>query len=92
VVPVYNDQGRVKGFRGISRQVTEREKSLKKMEYLSMHDQLTGLYNRAFFEEELRRLNQSRDYPVTIIYIDVNNMKLVNDVFEDESSGSFALI
>ncbi len=83
-MPVYGEKGRVKGFRGISREVTERDKRWKKMEYLSMHDKLTGLYNRAFFEEELRRLDQGRDYPITIIYVDVNNMKLVNDAFGHE--------
>ena len=44
-----------------------------------MHDTLTGLYNRAFFEEEMRRLDGSREYPITIISADVDGLKLIND-------------
>lgn len=49
--------------------------------YMSFHDKLTGLYNRAFFEEELERLNQSRQLPISIIMGDVNGLKLINDIF-----------
>lgn len=59
--------------------VTEKKKFEKKLEYISLHDQLTGLYNRAYFEEELKRLSASREYPITIIAADVNGLKLVND-------------
>lgn len=61
------------------------EESLKasehKLEYLSYHDQLTGLYNRRFFEEELSRLDTKISLPLTIIMADVNGLKLVNDSF-----------
>jgi len=67
------------GFRGLARDITERVKFEKKLKYLSMHDQLTGLYNRAFFEEELSRLSQSREYPITLITTDLDDLKLVND-------------
>ncbi|QKS69786.1 diguanylate cyclase [Paenalkalicoccus suaedae] len=50
-------------------------------EYLSFHDQMTGLYNRRFFEEELRRLDVKRMLPLGIIMGDVNGLKMVNDTF-----------
>lgn len=59
--------------------VTDKKKFERKLEYISLHDQLTGLYNRAYFEEELKRLSASREYPITIIAADVNGLKLVND-------------
>lgn len=49
--------------------------------YLSYHDKLTGLYNRAFFEEEVKRLDDDRNLPISIIMGDTNGLKLINDVF-----------
>lgn len=49
--------------------------------YLSYHDVLTGVYNRTFFEEEIRRMDNSRNLPLTIVMGDLNGLKLTNDVF-----------
>lgn len=59
--------------------VTQKKRIEQRLKYLSMHDGLTGLYNRAFFEEELRRLSTSREYPITLILGDIDVLKLVND-------------
>jgi diguanylate cyclase (GGDEF)-like protein len=59
----------------------EREEQNDKVEYLSFHDSLTGLYNRRFFEEEMNRLDNPRNYPITIAMGDINGLKLVNDAF-----------
>lgn len=65
----------------LCRDVRERKLMEQKLEYLSYHDQLTGLYNRRFFEEELVRLDVQRNYPLTLVMADVNGLKLVNDSF-----------
>ena len=44
-----------------------REEQRKAAEYLSFHDSMTGLYNRRFFEEELRRLDTGRNYPLCLV-------------------------
>ncbi|MDO9534508.1 MAG: diguanylate cyclase [Bacillota bacterium] len=59
--------------------ITERKRYEKQLKYLSMHDQLTGLYNRAYLEDELNRLSKSREYPITIISTDLDGLKLIND-------------
>lgn len=51
----------------------------ERLETRTLLDPLTGLYNRLFFEEEMRRLERGRDYPVTIIYGDLDDLKVVND-------------
>lgn len=61
--------------------ITERKKAEEQLKFLSNHDVLTGLFNRAFFEAELRRLQNSRLYPVTVVMMDVNNLKSTNDVY-----------
>ena len=48
---------------------------------LSFRDALTGLNNRRFFVEELRRLDTKRNLPLTAVMIDVDGLKLVNDTF-----------
>ncbi|MBP1743856.1 MAG: diguanylate cyclase protein,uncharacterized domain HDIG-containing protein, partial [Firmicutes bacterium] len=63
------------------RDIINRKKIEYKLEYLGYHDQLTGLYNRRFYEEELKRLDVPRNYPLTIIVGDVNGLKLINDSF-----------
>ncbi|SHI07958.1 PAS domain S-box-containing protein/diguanylate cyclase (GGDEF) domain-containing protein [Desulfosporosinus lacus DSM 15449] len=65
----------------IWRDVSERKLLEQKLEYLSYKDVLTGLYNRRFFEEELKRLNVQRNLPLTIVMADVNGLKLINDSF-----------
>ncbi|MBU5614696.1 GGDEF domain-containing protein [Geomonas sp. Red51] len=40
---------------------------------------MTGLYNRAYFDEELERLAQSAMFPMSLVMADVNELKGVND-------------
>ncbi len=61
--------------------ITERKQIEREMRYLNYHDQLTGLYNRRFYEEELRRVDTERNYPISLVIADVNGLKLINDAF-----------
>ncbi|MFP4258054.1 MAG: HD domain-containing phosphohydrolase [Desulfovermiculus sp.] len=79
LTPVGDAQGKTVGLRAIGRDITQRKEYEKQLEHLSLHDQLTGLYNRAYFENEMERLSQSRKYPITLLSIDLDGLKLVND-------------
>lgn len=61
--------------------ITSRKKAEEEILYLSYYDQLTGLYNRRFYEEELKRINTNRNLPITLVLADVNGLKLINDAF-----------
>lgn len=65
--------------------ITDRKKKEEDILYLSFHDQLTGAYNRRFFEEELKRLDNLRNLPLTIAMIDVNGLKIFNDLLGHKS-------
>jgi len=61
--------------------ITERKRAEEKMYYMSYHDQLTGLYNRRFFEDELLKLDKDENLPLSIIMCDINGLKLINESF-----------
>ncbi|MDD3168050.1 MAG: diguanylate cyclase [Eubacteriales bacterium] len=61
--------------------ITAQKEAEEETHYLNYHDQLTGLYNRRFYDEELRRLDTERNLPISLIMADVNGLKLTNDAF-----------
>ena len=81
VSPIRDRLGDINGMVLVFRDVTEKKLRQDEIKYLSLHDQLTGLYNRRFFEEELKRLDTRRNLPLTIVLGDINGLKLINDSF-----------
>ncbi len=59
--------------------ITARKKAEAYLEYLGKHDSLTQLRNRAFYMDELNRLSRKGPWPVSILVIDLNGLKSVND-------------
>ncbi len=64
--------------------VTERKKIENELKYLRFHDPLTGLFNRSYMDEEIKRLNAKRQQPLSFIIGDINGLKLVNDAFGND--------
>jgi len=88
-IPWYDKDKNIIGTFGITKDITEKKKAEEKIKYLSFHDTLTGLYNRAYFDEELRRLDTARQLPITIVMGDVNGLKLINDAYGHEKGDIF---
>jgi diguanylate cyclase (GGDEF)-like protein/PAS domain S-box-containing protein len=63
----------------VIRDITDRKEIEKRLQYLSSHDSLTGLYNRAHFETEFLRASKGRNYPLSVIVADLDGLKAVND-------------
>jgi diguanylate cyclase (GGDEF)-like protein/PAS domain S-box-containing protein len=61
--------------------ITERKARESRIEYLSFHDVVTNINNRAFFEEEVRRLDNEKYLPLSYLISDTNGLKLINDTF-----------
>lgn len=68
-------------YLGFSTDITEKKDAEAKLIYLSNHDYLTGLYNRRYFEKELKRVDTEEYLPLSIIMGDINGVKLINDAF-----------
>ncbi len=66
---------------GIIRDISDRKKAEDENRFISYHDQLTGLHNRRYYEEELKRLDTGRNLPLSLILGDINGLKLTNDAF-----------
>ena len=79
VSPLRDTTGRITGGIEVVRDASERKLVEERLRHLSSHDILTGLYNRNYFEEELERLQGGRQFPVSFIMADVDDLKVVND-------------
>jgi diguanylate cyclase (GGDEF)-like protein/PAS domain S-box-containing protein len=77
---IYRDTNSIT-LASIMRDITERKNKEQEAIEISFHDHLTGLYNRRFLEEELERLDNSRRLPLSIITLDVDGLKIVNDTY-----------
>ncbi|MEI7885359.1 MAG: transporter substrate-binding domain-containing protein [Clostridia bacterium] len=80
-MPILQGNGSINGAVLIFWDVSVQKSKEAEILYLSYHDQLTGLYNRRFYEAELARLDTERNLPLTLIMGDVNGLKLINDNF-----------
>lgn len=73
--------GNIKGAVITFTDITEQKKYEEYIKYISFHDTLTDLYNRQYFENEMKSIDKPENLPISIIYGDINGLKLTNDIF-----------
>lgn len=78
-VPYLDHRRQFSGTIATFRDITRRKEREERLEYESTHDMLTGVYNRAFLERKLEELRANPPLPVSVLMIDVNELKSVND-------------
>ena len=79
--PLFYPDGRVRGIIALINDVTEQELMRRTLRERSIHDQLTGLYNRSYLDEYIAGLKEKKAYPVSIISADCDNLKKINDTY-----------
>ncbi|WP_052307077.1 sensor domain-containing diguanylate cyclase [Acetobacterium woodii] len=90
--PIRNSDNEIIGIVCFIQDVTENKQFIKEMldeknsedkniESLTFLDQLTGVYNRKFYEKELARLDDSQYYPLSIIFVNINGIEKVNNQY-----------
>jgi diguanylate cyclase (GGDEF)-like protein/PAS domain S-box-containing protein len=84
-----DSNGNVLFYEGTLQDITDKKLAEDKIRYLSFYDSLTGVYNRAFFEENLRRMDSPRQLPISILMGDANGLKLINDAFGHQEGDRF---
>jgi diguanylate cyclase (GGDEF)-like protein/PAS domain S-box-containing protein len=90
--PIYDDSGKTHRVVGIAADITDLKLVEEKLKYLSLHDSLTGLYNRIYFEEEMSRIEKGRYDTVGILSCDVDGLKLVNDTLGHNQGDSLLVV
>jgi diguanylate cyclase (GGDEF)-like protein/PAS domain S-box-containing protein len=79
VLSSWNEEERI-FFTGIIRDITERLRLDETLKYQSTHDALTGLFNRQYYESEIELLQKGNHYPISMLMMDVDGLKRVNDL------------
>ena len=76
---VRDSNGQIVHIDGMAEDITKQKRLQERLRYLGYHDALTGLYNRGFFEEELQRHERGRQFPISLIIADIDDLKVIND-------------
>lgn len=79
--PVHDNDGNIYGIVALINNVTEQENLKRKLQHLANTDELTGLYNRTYLHEILRKLGNVDNLPLGFISADCNYLKQINDCY-----------
>lgn len=93
-VPVRDSAGRVTGYRGATTDVTAAKKDQDNLKRLATTDTLTGLFNRAYFMDQMNQIsNPGRRHSQTgvILFIDLDRFKIINDTHGHEAGDAILI-
>ncbi|NCB42682.1 MAG: PAS domain S-box protein [Clostridia bacterium] len=79
--PVFDEKGKCVKVAGTVQDITESKRAEEHLIYTNSHDSLTGLFNRRYFDEQILSFDVKENLPLSIIIIDTNGLKMINDSF-----------
>jgi diguanylate cyclase (GGDEF)-like protein/PAS domain S-box-containing protein len=78
VMPIFYE-GRI-AKQVVGRDISQRKKSEKTIQYMAYYDALTGLPNRNMFRKHLNEvLEQRKDQKLAVLFLDLDRFKIIND-------------
>jgi len=81
VIHERDPEGRLIHERGILHEITEMKRAEERIQFLSEHDPLTGLWNRLYYDARIAELEKNGESGVGVIIGDINGLKMVNDAY-----------
>lgn len=85
VAPIQDEKKSQQGVVIVFRDISDKIRKQKEIEFLSFHDYLTGLYNRRYMDQTVIDLDKDRYLPLGTMILDVNDLKEMNDQFGHQS-------
>ncbi len=82
---VWDAAGEVEALEGIIVDITETKEALDRIHYMDEHDDMTGLFNRKYFDARMAAYEGSLMLPISLIICDINGIRLINDAFGHEA-------
>jgi diguanylate cyclase (GGDEF)-like protein/PAS domain S-box-containing protein len=84
VVPHRDRDGKLLGFHGVTRDISERKRAAERIEHMASHDTLTDLPNRMLVSDRLERalaLSKRNGTRLALMFVDLDRFKPVNDTY-----------
>ena len=82
---LFDKKGQLFQYQAIGRDITESKEREEELRKGGFYDSLTGLYNRIYFEEQVRHLDEDRHTPAGIIVCEVRDIQHVRNTFGEEA-------
>ncbi len=90
--PIHYEDGRVRGIIALINDVTTQELMRRELKRISITDKLTGLYNRDFYEEYAQTAFDRKNYPLSILTLDCDHLKKINDTYGHMAGDQYILM
>ena len=88
---IKDEKGKVVKISGLIKDICDRKRAKDKLYHFATYDELTGVYNRRvgmeFLNQELKKMRRGKTF-LSVCYIDINSLKIVNDNFGHEAGDS----